>query len=722
MSLNPYLAGAPVGNSDAFVGRTEILDSIQATIKDLHQNAILLYGQRRIGKTSVLQELEIRLFNDGYCPIFIDWHEKEEWTLNKVLEELTPIISISLEQEKPVLSNDLPTAFKEWFSEQLLNSQNKPLVFLFDEFDVIGTSESANDVTDYLLQLLTLNPQRLNWIFSIGCKIEKLTDRVVEAFGGIENQFISYLDETETKKLIQLSESENNETLKWSTKTIEKILTLTAGQPFFTQQLCDKVWNYLYQEQPAQIPIVTLQTIDRVIPKILEETHSILEGSLWRELTVTEQVVVSALAQQKDWLDFIKPLEKIAKKLEMARDSLIEWELIHEDKGHYRFLVEIFRLWVEKNKFSFYDDLDLIEPYTQDIYQIADKLHKDRCSKNAQNLLKEVVQLNPYHTKANRLLAEIWRDEKQWVQARQVLENLYDYNPEAAKELLVQILLKLAESQENNQKPEKSAGWFEKMFFWWKSTFSADANGETQQFELYEQVLDIDRNNLIARKKKQAFKKAQKENHWKHRTKRFFVNHWREVLFIVTLVLSYFFVFFSETFPSEMILELEMDNKQTSYTLKGIPSSKRYELQSITISHDSVYEKNLPTFQYDNYQKIKLTQTIDHKNYLMDRKKLYQEFPNIQHFQYPHQDKLFDFVFYFTFKEQENHRKVNFYCDAFNTKRRSVPCAVKEKGYLSIFRGIPWYFMGTLLGIFLIIIGEIVNAIRKEPKPDNYGY
>jgi len=716
---NPYRAGAPVGNSDAFVGRIEILDSIQATIKDLHQNAILLYGQRRIGKTSVLQELETQLSNNGYCPIFIDWHDKREWPLNKVLEELVLIISISLEQERPVLGNDLPTTFKEWFFEQLLNRQNKPLFFLFDEFDVIGTSESANDVTDYLFQLLNLNPQRLNWIFSIGCQIEKLTDRVVEAFGRIENQFISYLDKTETKKLIQLSE--NNKTLKWSSESIDKIWTLTAGQPYFTQRLCDKVWNHLYQEQSAQIPIVTLQIIAIVIPKILEE-DSILEGSFWRPLTIAEQVVASALAQQKDWLKFIKPLGEITKQLETARDSLIEWALIREDKDNYRFSVEIIRLWVEKNKSFYYEDIDSIEPHALKLYETAKQLYDEKRFKYAKNLLEIVLQLNPYHTKANRLLAEIWRNEKQWGQARQILENLYEYNPETAKEPLVQILLKLAESQEYHQKSEKLVGLFEKMAFWWQSTFSTDANGEKQQFELYKQVLDIDRDNSIARQKKQALKKTQKENHWKHRTKRFFVNHWREVLFIVTLVLSYFFVFFSETFPSEMILELEMDNKQTSYTLKGIPSSERYELQSITISHDSVYEKNSPTFQYDNYQKITLTQTVDNKSYSMNRDRLYQEFPNIQHFQYPQQDKPFDFVFYFTFKEQENYRKVNFYCDAFNTKRRSVPCAVKEKGHLSIFRGIPWYFIGTLLGIFLIIIGEIINAIRKEPKPDNYGY
>lgn len=54
MPSNPYRAGNPVGGSPAFVGRADVLRGVQRVLENPHAYAIVLYGQRRIGKTSVL--------------------------------------------------------------------------------------------------------------------------------------------------------------------------------------------------------------------------------------------------------------------------------------------------------------------------------------------------------------------------------------------------------------------------------------------------------------------------------------------------------------------------------------------------------------------------------------------------------------------------------------------------------------------------------------------
>ena len=56
-ALNPYVAGNSVGGGPAFVGRDDILQDVHALLNNPQQNAILLHGQRRIGKTSILGEL-----------------------------------------------------------------------------------------------------------------------------------------------------------------------------------------------------------------------------------------------------------------------------------------------------------------------------------------------------------------------------------------------------------------------------------------------------------------------------------------------------------------------------------------------------------------------------------------------------------------------------------------------------------------------------------------
>jgi hypothetical protein len=59
--LNPYVAGSVLDGEEGFFGREDILRLVEDELRSPHQNAVVLYGQRRIGKTSILLQLERRL-------------------------------------------------------------------------------------------------------------------------------------------------------------------------------------------------------------------------------------------------------------------------------------------------------------------------------------------------------------------------------------------------------------------------------------------------------------------------------------------------------------------------------------------------------------------------------------------------------------------------------------------------------------------------------------
>ena len=56
--FNPYVAGAPVLDDSMFFGRHGLVDRILQTV---HNNSLLIYGERRIGKTSIQHQLKKRL-------------------------------------------------------------------------------------------------------------------------------------------------------------------------------------------------------------------------------------------------------------------------------------------------------------------------------------------------------------------------------------------------------------------------------------------------------------------------------------------------------------------------------------------------------------------------------------------------------------------------------------------------------------------------------------
>ena len=58
---NPYIAGRALKDTRGFCGRDDVFRVVQAELELPERNAIVLYGQRRIGKTSILLNLKSRL-------------------------------------------------------------------------------------------------------------------------------------------------------------------------------------------------------------------------------------------------------------------------------------------------------------------------------------------------------------------------------------------------------------------------------------------------------------------------------------------------------------------------------------------------------------------------------------------------------------------------------------------------------------------------------------
>lgn len=95
--FNPFVAGAPVLDERLFFGRERL---IQRVLQTVHNNSLLLYGERRIGKTSLLHQLKRRLgeLDDpayAFFPVFVDLQGTPEERFfatlaSEVVEELGP--------------------------------------------------------------------------------------------------------------------------------------------------------------------------------------------------------------------------------------------------------------------------------------------------------------------------------------------------------------------------------------------------------------------------------------------------------------------------------------------------------------------------------------------------------------------------------------------------------------------------------------------------------
>lgn len=455
---NPYVAGNPVGNSNAFVGRIDILRNVLRILRRPQDNALLLYGQRRIGKTSILENLAYWLPQEGnYRPVLFDLQDKASWSVGKVLQSLAQTLAYALKIESPDLGENPEVFFQEVWLPKILDTlpDSSSLVLLLDEFDVLADEKSDQAVYEffpYLRQLMDLDRKRLQFIFVIGRNINDLTNIALSIFKNITSQRVSLLSEAETAKLVRLSES--NKSLNWSDESIQLVYELTNGHPLLTQQLCSHVWEKAYDEEPGQIPTAVIDDVENVVDDVLDASHSNLEW-LWDGLPPAARIVSSALAEAGPQAISHEDLEKllqdsgvrvVIKDLQNAPKQLKDWDILEPVNGRFRFKVELLRQWLAEYKplQLVQEELNHIEPVAQSLYQAAEGLYRRQEFEQAVPPLRQAISLNPNHVPANRLLADILLSEGRVDEAEELLEQLYQYQPLAARPRLVQIILQKA--------------------------------------------------------------------------------------------------------------------------------------------------------------------------------------------------------------------------------------------------------------------------------------
>ncbi|MDM8558096.1 hypothetical protein [Candidatus Parabeggiatoa sp. HSG14] len=187
---------------------------------------------------------------------------------------------------------------------------------------------------------------------------------------------------------------------------------------------------------------------------------------------------------------------------------------------------------------------------------------------------------------------------------------------------------------------------------------------------------------------------------------------------ISALLVSYYEL--REIIPADPIIVLEVQKLKTphnapAYLLTGVVSNQDYLLESVKLVPYSENPVRQAIFQYDKYtddvELIKIKST-DPYTYLISRDLLQKKFEEDSSFSFAFLDKE-RFTFYFQFEGSEQE-KVKFECQMFTVNNHNIPCKVRETGYLSLLRGIPWYFLAIFGGIFLIVVIEVIDLFLKR--------
>lgn len=376
-----YSGGSIVSDPAMFYGRHDVVNRLvkQVTHGPLGQ-CYVLYGQKRSGKSSVLEQVKQRL-GEAVIPVLLTMGEIEiatddaDYSFMRVcITELQEVLRDRGQYESVVWPDELgdrPTldVLKGVIRSVLraLSDVDRPpprIVYLIDEFTYIfGYVKTGIVDQSFMRQWKALMESKLVNTVVVGQdSMPRFMAAFPNEFGVTKCERLSYLSHGEARDLATLPILLNGSS-RYRGRSVGRLLELTGCSPWYLQIMCDNLVNHLNREHA---PLVTESDIEAI-------ARALVSGDQRLGLETFDPLITAAGDSEDEfprdaYLDVLRQVAWQTADREAARPSSIQLEagmeatqrvledLIQRDvltrtaQGNLRLRVGLFDLWLRTNR------------------------------------------------------------------------------------------------------------------------------------------------------------------------------------------------------------------------------------------------------------------------------------------------------------------------------------------------------------------------------------
>jgi len=363
---NPFAFGSIV-KEEQFCNRVIELKELKQDI--LNNQNVLIYAPRRFGKTSLVlkavEELkkEYKDFRFVYIDLMTITDKREfinkyfnavakslETPFDKTIEalksflKLKPIIKASISDTgNMVFSLDFSKSESDNVLDDILNIPMKygekyKVCIVFDEFQEIENIEGLENKLRSIIQ----NHSDVSYVF-LGSKKSIInamfSDTKRPFYKSVKHLTLFPIGNEDWKKCITKVFEEKSKII--DEHIIDKILEITKGFPYYTQQLCYEIWELTKKEADENI-------FNMALNKLLEQEREYFIA-IWDNLTQNQKKALKIILMtngdniygDERAIGILKP-----SSLQTAIKKLIEKDIL-DKKERYYFQDPLFEYWLK---------------------------------------------------------------------------------------------------------------------------------------------------------------------------------------------------------------------------------------------------------------------------------------------------------------------------------------------------------------------------------------
>jgi len=353
-AANPYVVGKPLGAESAmFFGRAAELAYVERALESGDTGSVVvLVGQRRTGKTSLLRRLEARL-GYRYQPVFVDVQGMLVSDTQAFFEQLAGRARAAGEDAPAVLSDGEPGSGSAGAGAEsvraVADSLDRRVVLLLDEFDDLGAKVSSGRLSeDVFAQLRNLMQHSANvsLVVSGTPRLEKLAGEHWSFLLNLATyRRVGCLDRPEAEDVLRVPLSQLG--IVCEDAAVSRALALTGCHPYFLQ-----LFGYRLVEQCVESGegAVRATLVEQVADDVVEQGQIHLRY-LWESAGAEGQPMVRMLAASEAGVtaeEVEASAEPGAASRAGALRALSDMELIHREEGRWKLRIGLLSRWVRE--------------------------------------------------------------------------------------------------------------------------------------------------------------------------------------------------------------------------------------------------------------------------------------------------------------------------------------------------------------------------------------
>lgn len=364
---NPYIYGNPIKEEAAFFGRQEDLDQIIQAVTKPAKEDILIVGERRTGKTSLLYRLQERL-DRPFIPVYIVLNISEdqkittESVLRLILEEIEQsliiqnFLDVDEWETRSFKSKNFANRIGEIISAAKKQLADIKIVLLLDEADyLLKVRPTTSSIYEKLLLLIDaiqgkpLVDERLQNILratlqsaQVGANLRAVVAGTTDLSTYISQRSSPFFNHFRFVHLKPLTFAETCDLItkpastlgySYSEDAIRRIIALSGGQPYYCQALCYESFECALQ---ADCRSIGIQHVFDAETKITSDLFDAFLSGVWKRINQQEKHILSILTVKNEPMThFTQPQVK----------RLLNWQIITESRSEYTFASELIRMW-----------------------------------------------------------------------------------------------------------------------------------------------------------------------------------------------------------------------------------------------------------------------------------------------------------------------------------------------------------------------------------------